>query len=260
MASTHCPFVPTKKRARDADCPTMPRGVSSTILPSLRVVALTYTGLAGIAAMIVVVTAAIMPRTPILEQVTEPARQVVTTFVQPTTDLVSSFIAPPTLPLPPPTAAKPSAFVATTRLNVVIDSPPAVLDVTIAPVAPTPRPRLVYAPPPAPAPLEEVIDDSDDVVDDEMDFSPVGETRPVEQIVEAPPVMQMASVATPVPLPTATVVIPTTEAQVKAQTDAANQAAIDAAKAAAAAAKARDNAANQAAIDAQKVAAAKQKH
>jgi hypothetical protein len=232
-------------------------GSSSTILPSLRVVALTYTGLAGMAAMILVVTAAVMPRTPILEQVTEPARQVVTTFIQPTTDRVGSL-----LPSPLPVAApKPKAFVASTKLDVVIDSPPAVLDVTIAPTEVRREPRTVYVPTPPPVKeVQEVQDDTADVAEDgEMDIAPVGDSKPVEEIVEAPVVMQMASVAPPQPLATPTVFIPTTAAQVKAQTDAANQAAIDAAKAAAAAAKARDNAANQAAIDALK-AAAKQKH
>jgi hypothetical protein len=68
----------------------------------------------------------------------------------------------------------------------------------------------------------------------------------------------MATVDQPKPLPTPTPLLETPQ-QAKARADAANQAAIDAAKAAAAAAKAQADAANQAAIDAAK-AAAKAKH
>src|ERR671932_2849190 len=63
------------------------KAIVTAAVPSLRVVALTYTGLGGVAALVLVVSVAMMPRQPILQQVTEPARQVVSTFIPPAVEL-----------------------------------------------------------------------------------------------------------------------------------------------------------------------------
>lgn len=225
------------------------RGLVSTALPSLRVVALVYAGISGIAVLVVVVTAAVTPKAPVLQQVTEPAREAVTTLVQPTTNMVTGIMASPPPPAPTvATAPEPPLFVDMTTLDVVIDNP-----------APTPEPvvvqrpqlRAVYVAPAAPAVTADEASADDQSVDDA-----VAEDVPAssnDQVVSAPqdaPALQEAAAEAPKALPTPTVVIPTTPEQVKAQVDAANQAAIDAAKTATATAKAQADVANQAAIDA----------
>jgi hypothetical protein len=233
------------------------RGLASAALPSLRVVALVYAGLSGIAVLVVVITAAVSPRTPVVQQVTEPAREAVTTLVQPTTDMVTGIIAPPPVVVVAPAAPTPVPFVDFTSLDVVIDTPPTAEPVVVE----RPQPRVVYVP--VPAPSLDVADDQA-VIDDGSAGTVLFEDAPPadDLVVSAPqdaPALQEASAEAPRPLPTPTVVIPTTAQQVKAQVDAANQAAIDAAKTATATAKAQADAANQAAIDAAK-AAAKAKH
>jgi hypothetical protein len=233
----------------------MQRGIGRTVhalvssaLPSLRVVALVYTGLSGIAVLLVVATAALVPSAPILQQVTEPARQAVTSFVQPTTEHVTPLITP----APAVTRTAPE-FVATTSLEVQIAPEPVVLEVTIVPV-PRPTPAFTYVAPTIDLTQPDVPSDAE-VVDDSTELAPAPD------VVEAAPeqaTLQIASVEQPRALPTP--VIPTTPAEVKAQVDAANQAAIDAKKAAAAQAKAQADAANQAAIDAAKAAKAAAKH
>ena len=155
------------------------RGVQalvSTALPSLRVVALTYTGLGGVAALVLVIAVAVMPKQPLLEQVTEPARQAVTNFVPPAVE----FIARPSAQVAPPPAIAPTAapFMATVTIDVTIeDAEPLVLEepVVVEPeptVAPVPVARPVFIPTlvvTAPAPEEQAVDEEqpeDDVVDE----------------------------------------------------------------------------------------------
>src|SRR6266581_3504072 len=59
--------------------------------PSLRVIALAYTGLGGMLALTLVVSLALVPVAPALQQVAEPARQAVNDLVQPTADAVTIF-------------------------------------------------------------------------------------------------------------------------------------------------------------------------
>ena len=218
----------------------------NTALPSLRVVALVYTGLSAIAGFVLLVGVALAPKAPILQRVAEPAGEAVTRVVQPTTDMISTFVAPPAAPpvaLAVPTAAPTSPpFVDATKLNVVIDQPS-------TPVVVREEPRAVHvALTPEPTLDEQPV--TDDQAADEVDV-PVSEDLVVAAPQEAP-AMREASVEPPKPLPTPTVVVPTTPQQVKAQVDAANQAAIDAARAQTAQLKAAADAANQVAIDALK--------
>src|SRR5258708_2763002 len=64
---------------------------ANALKPCLRVIALVYTGLGGMLAMALVVSVALVPIGPALQQVAEPARQAVSNFVQPTTDAVTTF-------------------------------------------------------------------------------------------------------------------------------------------------------------------------
>src|SRR5438876_7844035 len=68
------------------------RTAASLAKPSLRVVGLTYTGLGGMLALTLVVSVAVVPVGPALQQVAEPAREAVTTLVQPTNDAVAVFL------------------------------------------------------------------------------------------------------------------------------------------------------------------------
>src|SRR5947208_359498 len=137
----------------------MQRGIQTALrmlvcsaLPSLRVVALVYTGISAIVALMVVVSAEVAPRAPVVQQVTEPAREAVTTLVQPTTAMVTELVAPPqpilVRTLPPPAQPTPAPFVATTVLEVTIDSARPVREVIQeAPVAPRRSPAVSVAPP-----------------------------------------------------------------------------------------------------------------
>ena len=276
MGSTDRPVIPFEIPANDDMVRVMHRvlqrglqAIAATALPSLRVVALTYTGLGGVAALVLVVSMAAIPRPPILQQMTAPARQVVSTFISPATDLFPGPSVQLQAPLP---AAAPTAvpFVATVTLDVTIDdaepaAEPAVdepvAEAVVVPqptVAPVAVARRVFVPAPiAPAPEEEAVADDqqdEDVVDDAppVEVVPTTETAIVEP---APVVLQTAAAEPPKPLPAP----PTSPQEAKARADAANQAAIDAAKAAQAQAKAEADAANQAAIDALKRAAAQAK-
>jgi hypothetical protein len=230
------------------------------VLPSLRVVALVYTGLSGVAALVVVVTAAVAPKAPVVQQVTEatgPARQAVTTLVQPTGDLIASLMpapapvtmAPRVQTQPAPTAAP---FVDTTSLDITIGE---AVPEPQAEVHTAPRPILRFVPQlvePAAVQDDEDVPSDDQAVDDPVPA--VGIATP--EVVAAPAGQTAASAEPPKPLPTiAPTPLPETPQQAKARMDAANQAAIDAQKAAAAKAKADADAANQAAISAQKAAA-----
>jgi hypothetical protein len=265
MGTTQRPVIPLDIHPNDDMVRVMHRdllrgvqAILSTVLPSLRVVALTYTGLGGVAALLLVVGVAVMPKQPILQQVTEPARQAVTSFTVPAVELIgrpSAQVAPP--PTPAPTAVP---FMATVTIDVTIDdAEPVVEEPVVEPeptVAPVPVARRVFVP----APPVEVTEEA--AVDEEQPEDVVEEPAPVEAtptqtaIVEpAAPMLQIASAEAPKALPSP----PTSPQEAKARADAANQAAIDAAKAAQAQAKAEADAANQAAIDARKRAQAEAK-
>ncbi len=231
------------------------RGLVSTVMPSLRVVALVYAGLSGIAVLVVVVTAAVTPKTPVLQQVAEPAREAVTTLVQPTTDMVTGIMAAPPPPAPVMLAAPAPTqppFVDMATLDVVIDAAPTPEPLMAVPA----RPRAVYVAPTAPAAQADQALGQDDASSDDVADADAPADNVVVTVPQDAPSMQEAGAEPPKPLPTPTVVIPTTPEQVKAQVDAANQAAIDAARAAAGQAKAQADSANQAAIDAAKGATA----
>src|SRR5450631_3449733 len=66
--------------------------VSDTALPSLRVIGMAYTGLIGVGAMALVVSAAFLPVPPVVQQATQPARDAVVNLVQPATDIVTNLI------------------------------------------------------------------------------------------------------------------------------------------------------------------------
>src|ERR1044071_2525854 len=122
-----------------------------SLLPSLRGVALAYTGLGGMLALVVVLAVAL---TPVAPSITEPARQAVTSIVQPTGDALV------TLFNPPPARTSP-VFTSSTTLDVTISEEPLPTPEEEAPqvdVAPTavalPAP-VALAPAPA-APAEEI--------------------------------------------------------------------------------------------------------
>src|ERR687885_1919707 len=161
------------------------RTIASTALPSLRVVALTYTGLGGVAALVLVVSVAVMPRPPILQQVAEPARQMVSTFIPPATDLFPGTSMQLQAPSP---AAAPTAvptavpFAATVTLDVTIDDAEPAVDAPVAEAVVEPAPALVPVAAPrrvfVPAPVEPAPDEV--VADDQEDEDVVDEAPPVE--------------------------------------------------------------------------------
>jgi hypothetical protein len=242
----------------------MQRGIGGALrkavnaaLPSLRVVALVYLGLSAVAGLVVVITASVAPKAPVLQQVAEPARQAVTTLVQPTGDMIRSVMpAPPSVPAPAPLthvvvpAAEetPAPFVGTATLYVSIDEVPS---------APPPAIRVAQASPPVA--IEVTSDEAP--ADDQSEEVVPDEAAPADEVVAPPAETQSVQIATaeaPKPLPTpAPTMAPETPQMAKARADAANQAAIDSAKAAAAQAKADADVANQAAIDARKATAPK---
>src|SRR5438876_4922056 len=95
--------------------------------PALRVIGLTYTGLGGMLALALIVSVAVVPVGPALQQVAEPARQAVSSFVQPTSDAVTVFFgggAPATFIEPMAIAASPAVqtgFSVAVTLDVTID-------------------------------------------------------------------------------------------------------------------------------------------
>src|SRR5438067_526668 len=265
MATDQRPHIPLDKPAFDDMVRAMHRdllhslkSIVTAALPSLRVVALTYTGLGGVAALVLVVSVAVMPSQPILQQVTEPARQAVSVFMPPAVELFGrTGVQVPTSPTAAPTAAP---FMATVTIDVTISDAEPNVDQPVAEPEPQPQATAVPTPPPPrffvpapvePAPEEAVVeeDQPEDVVDE-----PAVEVAPTETAIVEPaaPVLRIASAEAPKALPSP----PTSPQEAKARADAANQAAIDAAKAAQAEATAEAGAANQAAIDARKRAAA----
>jgi hypothetical protein len=224
--------------------------VSGALKPCIRVIGLVYTGLAGMLAMVLVVSVALIPVTPALQQIAEPARQAVSNFVQPTSDVVTSMLGGVPVHVEP-VAQLPSrvqrSFSDAVSLDVTIQGN--VEDSPLEQAAPV----VVASPPIVRAlPTQEPTPDPDDV---ELGLEPdqISAPRPLEAVVVRPaaPVLQIASEDAPKPLPT--LPVPTeTPLQIKARLDAENQAAIDAAKAARVRAKAEADAANEAAIAASK--------
>lgn len=227
--------------------------LTGTLKPCLRVVALAYTGLGGMLAMMVVVSVALVPVAPVLQQVTEPARQVVSNLVKPSSVAVGALLGsgPVVVHVERPAPQSPVALIAETIPEITIEEavvaeippelPPAQAMVALAAAAP----RVV-------APVAEVESSVDELAEEDYGLEPIEISTPrrVEPAI-APtlPVadLQIASQEAPKPLP----VVPTpteTTRQVKVRLDKANQAAIDAAKAAQVSAKAAADAANTLAI------------
>ena len=225
------------------------------VLPSLRIVSLVYTGLGGIMAMVLLVGVAALPATPVLQQVAEPARQAVASLVQPSSDMVTALVSGPSVRvLVMPVVPTPVPFVATASLDITINPAPEPAEPVVETVE-VARPAVTrrYV---APAPVQVEEPSVEDVqIDDEAPSEPAPDEPRADVVKPAEPVtMQIATVEQPKALPTE-VAPPTTPEEVKARVDAANQAAIDAAKASAVNAKAEADAANQAAIDARTRAA-----
>jgi hypothetical protein len=237
---------------------------ASASAPSLRVVGLVYTGLGGVAVLVLVTALAVMPTAPILQQVAEPARQAVSNLVQPTSDLVPSFMVPPVVQVSiKPAVPTPVPFVASTTLDITIDdvAPP---DEDVPAEAPVEEPAVITVTRPIfllpasvetaaeVAPDEQAMDEEDQPQPAEIPAAPQPD---IVQPAEAP-VMYIAVAEAPRALPTPAPTL--TPQELKARAEQENQAAIDAAKAAQAQAKAAADAANQAAIDAGKAAKAAQ--
>src|SRR5712691_3719448 len=100
--------------------------------PALRVVGLTYTGLGGMIALALIVSVAVVPVAPALQQVAEPARQAVSSLVQPTSDAVTIFFggAPAVVhvesPMPGGSPTVVTAFSDVVSLDVTIEDIPQV--------------------------------------------------------------------------------------------------------------------------------------
>src|SRR5712691_5498864 len=106
------------------------RAMASATIPGLRVIGLAYTGLGGMIAVTLIVSVAVVPVAPALQQVTEPARQAVSSLVQPSTDVVTVFFGgAPAIHLEgPATVSSPTvmtAFTDVVSLDVTVeDAPP----------------------------------------------------------------------------------------------------------------------------------------
>src|SRR6266566_1793538 len=153
------------------------RAAVSSATPSLRVVGLTYTGLGGMLALALIVSVAVVPVGPALQQVAEPARQAVSSFVQPTSDAVTVFFgggAPAALIEPMAIAASPAVqtgFSVAVTLDVTIDDAPAEPVVVDEPV--TAARTLVTT-----APTVETPSSSDEAVDETTGVEPIEVSAP----------------------------------------------------------------------------------
>jgi hypothetical protein len=234
------------------------REAAAAVTPSLRVVGLVYTGLGGMIALGLVVSVAVVPVAPALQEVAEPARQAVRSLVQPTSDAVTIFFGgAPAIHIETlgavgsPTVS--TSFSGVVRLDVTIEDSPEAAAVD-EPIAVVVAPVALHVPSAVEQSPEAEV--SDEIVG--LEPIEVSAPHPVEPVVVVVPVptagLQMASQEAPKALPT--LPAPTeTPLQMKARLDAENQAAIDAAKAAQMRAKAEADAANNAAIAARKAAA-----
>jgi hypothetical protein len=231
------------------------RAIAKTAVPGLRVIALVYTGLGGMIALALVVSVALIPVGPVLQQVAEPARQAVSSLVQPTSDAVTVFFGGvPAVHVDAPVSSRTrvSTFSDAVSLDVTIDEAsvePTVPEEPVPVAAPLAR---VVSPARAAAPADEAVDETAEL--EPIEVSAPHAVAPIVVVQPAPTAgMRIASHEAPKALPTA---VPTeTAAQIKTRLDIENQAAIDAAKAAQLRAKAEADAANNAAIAALKAAA-----
>jgi hypothetical protein len=256
-------------------------GLSGEAASSLRVVALTYAGLGGVLALALLVSVSVLPVAPVLQQATEPARQIVGALSQPSPGGMGSFIsggpgftwqpprAVPATVLPAdgivfgPAATGESATpdrVAEPELEVVPDaedSEPVAEPEAPIHVVPVRAyvPRVVAV---ARVELPVAVEPEEDVADEPDPAPAVSAPMPTEIVVVQPAereVLRVASEAPPKALPP--VPTPTdTPQQAKARADLQNQAAIDAAKTAQARAKADADDANQTAISARQASEA----
>jgi hypothetical protein len=221
--------------------------------PWVRVIGLAYTGLGGMLALVLVISVALVPVGPALQQVAEPARQVISNVVQPTSDVVTTFLGGG-----PAAHVDPVASVAwPSGASLFVDSDSPRVEIADAPfeepppvvAASAPRTAVVVAQSPAPEVDDEIVGL------EPIEISAPHAVVPIVVVVPAPTAgLQIASYEAPRALPT----LPTpteTARQIKTRLDVANQAAIDAAKAVQARAKAEADAANNAAIAARKAAA-----
>jgi len=230
-------------------------------LPTLRIIAMVYTGLSAVAGLVVLISIAAEPKVPAAREVAEPAREAVSQVLAPTSQMVDTLMPEPAGPIEiRPAAINLAPFVASTALDVtILDAAPADdQDAAGAqPLAPAPAVRSVrrVAQPVRVSPEADIEDVASDDQPAEADVPPPPAPQPdvVEQPVDVAPMQQAATVDAPRALPT--LVLPRTAKEVKAYLDAQNQAAIDAEKASQAQAKAQADAANQAAIDAIKAQA-----
>jgi len=207
--------------------------IAGKVGPSVRAIGLAYTGLGGMTALALVVSVALVPVAPALQQAAEPARQAVSNMVQPTTDAVTTFFgggpvmhadpvvhgfAPDRAPEPFADAPGLDMAIQDGQETMIQDEPPVVM------VAIVPRAFAAETDSAAPEAVDEIVG---------LEPVEVSSPHPVEAIVKPAPVavLQIASQDVPKALPT--LPAPTeTPRQVKARMDVENQAAIDAAKAA----------------------------
>src|SRR5579859_4209859 len=201
------------------------RSVSVTLKPTLRIIGLAYTGLGGMLATVLVVSVALVPVSPQLQQATQPARQAVSDLVQPTSDAVTSFFGGIPAPVPPlDHPAAPNSLVALAdpiNLDVTLDEP-------VESVPPPEPPLVVAAAWRAPAAVVET--PAPEVVDEIVGVEPIEISSPRAVVAPAPtplPMLQIAVAEVPKPLPT--LPAPTeTALQAKARAEAENRTAIDA--------------------------------
>jgi hypothetical protein len=222
--------------------------------PWVRVIGLAYTGLGGMLALVLVISVALVPVGPALQQVAEPARQVIGNVVQPTSDVVTTFLGGGPAARIDPVAS----VVWPSGASLFADSDGPQAEIAEAPFEEPPpvvaasarRTTVVVAQSPAPEAVDEIVGL------EPIEISAPHAVVPVVVVVVPAPTagLQIASYEAPRALPT----LPTpteTARQIKTRLDVANQAAIDAAKVAQARAKAESDAANNAAIAARKAAA-----
>src|SRR6266851_2637089 len=183
------------------------RATASAAKPGLRVIGLVYTGLGGMLALTLVVSVALVPVGPALQQVAEPARQAVNNLVRPTSDAVTVFFGgAPAIHVDSPTAiSSPTVlrgFSEVVSLDVTIEDAPAEPPVADEPIA------VAAAPVARQVPSAVAQSPADEAVDEIAELEPieVSAPHPVATVVVVVPVptagMQIASTDPPKALPT----------------------------------------------------------
>src|SRR6266508_6592237 len=115
--------------------------LSRTVLPSLRGLALAYTGLAGMLLLMLVGGMVLVPVAPLAE----PARQAVTNVIQPTGDALVGFFGGAPAPLAPRPAP---SFSPATTIDVTISDAPLEVPASDADAVPTPDETVAVTPAP----------------------------------------------------------------------------------------------------------------